>query len=204
MYVNSANYPPKPETITQKNLHYILAEIEENWKVSAHKMTTSISSNESFPPQTTVIAYIAKGNSLRIDVVNFDDKSKHSSIRPQMRNKYTYPTWDSSVKSQSKKTLQLLTADPDSVYVIQQKSTDDGDRERFTFIADDTPRALDSYDDRALVPHAYHQRTPAPPKSTDEFYTKLSKLREVKESIITKLYNKDQISSEEVEILLHI
>jgi len=112
-----------------------------------------------------------------------------------MRNRKIYPTSDSIVHPQSIKTLQLVTADPDSDYVIQQKSTDDGDRERFTFYADDTPPPLDSYDDRPFVPDAYHQRTPAPPKSTDDFYTEVSRLRNVKESIITNLYNNGQISS---------
>jgi len=139
--------------------------------------------------------HIAKGNSLKIEVHNFDDKSKHFGIRPQMRNRKIYPTSDSIVHPQSIKTLQLVTADPDSDYVIQQKSTDDGDRERFTFYADDTPPPLDSYDDRPFVPDAYHQRTPAPPKSTDDFYTEVSRLRNVKESIITNLYNNGQISS---------
>ena len=198
MYVTKDNYPPTPEIIESKNLHYILTEIEADGKISAHRMTTSTFSLESFPPQTSVTAYISKGNSLQIEVRNFDDKSKHFCIRPQMRNGKMYPTSDRIVYPESTTTLKLLTADPDSAYVIQQKSHDDGDGEIFTFTADDTPPSSKSHDPPS------DDMPLAPPKSKNEFYTELSRLRNVKESIITQLYLKHLISTEDREILLQI
>jgi len=198
MYVTKDNYPPKPEIIESKNLHYILTEIEADGKISAHRMTTSTFSLEVCPPNTSVKAYIAKGNSLQIEVRNFDDKPKNLCIRPQMRNGKMYPTSDRIVYPESTTTLKLLTADPDSAYVIQQKSTDDSDREIFTFTACDTPPPSKSYDPPS------DDMPLAPPKSKNEFYTELSRLRNVKESIITQLYLKHLISTEDREILLQI
>jgi len=42
--------------------------------------------------KTTVIAYIAKGNSLRNEARNFDTKTKNFTIKPQINNLYTYCT----------------------------------------------------------------------------------------------------------------
>ena len=202
MYVADYNYPPHPTIIESKNLQYMLTEIEADGKISAHIMTTSTFQNEICPPQTRVTAYIAKGNKLRIDVLNLDDKSKHFLIRPQMRNGETYPTSDSIVEPNTVKTLTSLTADPDSDYVIVQKSIDMADRGSFTFSACDTPPPSKSYDRPRL--DSNDNRPLAPPKSTYDFYTELSKLRITKEMIITNLYKKGQISTEESEILRNI
>jgi len=202
MYVAEYNCPPDPKIITSKKMQYILTEIEADGNISRHIMTTSTFQNEIFPPQTRVTAYIAKGNKLRIDVLNLDDKSKHFLIRPQMRNGETYPTSDSIVEPNTVKTLTSLTADPDSDYVIVQKSTDMADTGSFTFTACDTPPPSKSYDRPRL--DSNDNRPLAPPKSTYDFYTELSKLRITKEMIITNLYKKGQISTEESEILRNI
>ena len=202
MYVAEYNYPPDPEIIASKNMQYILTEIEADGNISRHKMSTDIFQLETFPAKTTVTAYIAKGNKLKIDVLNLGQKPKHFLIRPKMRNGETYPTSDSIVEPNTVKTLTSLTADPDSDYVIVQKSIDMADRGSFTFSACDTPPPSKSYDRPRL--DSNDNRPLAPPKSTYDFYTELSKLRITKEMIITNLYKKGQISTEESEILRNI
>jgi len=202
MYVAECSYPPDSKIITSKNMQYILTEIEPDGTTSGHIMNIEHNELETYPSQTRVTAYIAKGNKLKINVVNLDNKSKHFCIRPKMRNGETYPTSDRIVEPNTVKTLTSLTADPDSVYVIVQNSIDIADTGSFTFSACDTPPPSKSYDRPRL--HSNDNRPLAPPKSTYDFYTELSKLRITKETIITNLYKKGQIGTEESEILRNI
>ena len=194
MYVADYNYPPHPTIIESKNLQYMLTEIEADGKISAHIMKIDILDNEIYPPTRRVTAYIAQGNKLKIDVLNLDDKSKTFCIVLNLMNRENFPISDIIVEPKTLKTLKTLTADPNSRYMIQQKSSDVGDTGRFYFDACDRPPPSKSHDTRPL----------APPKSTDDFYTELSKLRINKESIIKNLLQKGQISTKDSAILANI
>ena len=194
MYVAEYNYPPHPTIIESKNLQYMLTEIEADGKISAHIMKIDILDNEISPPIRRVTAYIAQGNKLKIDVLNLDDKSKTFCIVLNLMNREKFPISDIIVEPKTLKTLKTLTTDPNSRYMIQQKSSDVGDTGRFYFDACDRPPPSKSHDTRPL----------APPKSTDDFYTELSKLRINKESIIKNLLQKGQISTKDSAILANI
>jgi len=139
--------------VISKNLHYILSETDANGDISPGRLTHIIKSTETLPRQTTVISYIAKGNSLRIKALNLDTKVCHFTINPQMVNSYTSPTFHIDINSNHEKELKLLSAGPYSEYIIQQNSADLDDSEICTFIVCNKKEMTNSTQDHNYIHH---------------------------------------------------